>query len=243
MNLTNATLLTLIFESDFISKIMLLILFCMSIICWALTLYLFIMLKDKTQNIKLAQFKLSKVSNLEELTILSHSLQNTYIGSILSQYIFDFKRFIVAKPNEIKLEDLQENLYQTFDNAIQEEESLIPVLSTIAQAAPLVGLLGTIWGLIHSFIGIAQQSSADISAVAPGIAEALITTLAGLLVAIPALIMFNFMQSQVRNLEQKLLSFTNSCFNTMKSIKDTDSFISINPKVVIEKELNHDSKI
>ena len=64
---------------------------------------------------------------------------------------------------------------------------------------------GTVWGLIHAFMGIAQQKSADISAVAPGIAEALITTLGGLIIAIPALVMFNYLTSEVRKLKRMRL--------------------------------------
>jgi biopolymer transport protein ExbB len=70
-------------------------------------------------------------------------------------------------------------------------ESTSAALSTTASVAPLLGLFGTVWGLVHAFMNIAATQSADITAVAPGIAEALITTIAGLLVAIPALVMYN----------------------------------------------------
>jgi biopolymer transport protein TolQ len=61
------------------------------------------------------------------------------------------------------------------------------VLATAASVSPLLGLLGTVWGVMYSFLNIATVGTASISAVAPGIAEALITTIAGLLVAIPAM--------------------------------------------------------
>ena len=69
------------------------------------------------------------------------------------------------------------NMDRILDDMIGNEESYLPVLSTSAAISPLLGLFGTVWGLIHSFISISQRGSADIVTVAPGIAEALITTL------------------------------------------------------------------
>ncbi len=65
-------------------------------------------------------------------------------------------------------------------------------LAIIATVAPLLGLLGTVWGVMNSFIGVAAAGSANISAVAPGVAQALVTTVAGLVVAIPAAIAYNY---------------------------------------------------
>lgn len=62
------------------------------------------------------------------------------------------------------------------------------LLATAAGASPLLGLLGTVWGVMYSFLNIGQVGSASIAAVAPGIAEALMTTIAGLCVAIPAMV-------------------------------------------------------
>ena len=85
-----------------------------------------------------------------------------------------------------------------------ENESYLPILGTSAAVSPLVGLFGTVWGLIHSFVNISQEKSADISVVAPGIAEALTTTLAGLMVAIPAMIAFHYFSNELRKQEQQL---------------------------------------
>src|SRR5690606_1850232 len=65
-------------------------------------------------------------------------------------------------------------------------------LAVISTVSPLLGLLGTVLGVMSSFIGVAAAGSANISAVAPGVAEALITTVAGLVVAIPAAIAYNY---------------------------------------------------
>ena len=67
----------------------------------------------------------------------------------------------------------------------------LPFLATVGSTAPFVGLFGTVWGIMHSFIEIAQQQNTNLAVVAPGIAEALFATGLGLLAAIPALIFYN----------------------------------------------------
>ncbi len=71
-------------------------------------------------------------------------------------------------------------------------------LAIIATVSPLLGLLGTVWGVMNSFIGVAAAGSANISAVAPGVAQALITTVAGLVVAIPAAIAYNYFAGRLQ---------------------------------------------
>ena len=80
----------------------------------------------------------------------------------------------------------------------------------------MIGLLGTVWGIMYSFINIGQQGNASIDTVAPGIAEALITTIAGLLVAIPAMIGHNFLMSwinQCADILDRIAEFGHSIFS------------------------------
>jgi biopolymer transport protein ExbB/TolQ len=67
----------------------------------------------------------------------------------------------------------------------------LPFLATVGSAAPFVGLFGTVWGIVNSFISIAQQKDTSLAVVAPGIAEALIATALGLAAAIPAVVAYN----------------------------------------------------
>jgi biopolymer transport protein TolQ len=83
----------------------------------------------------------------------------------------------------------------------------IPWLATIGSVSPLIGLLGTVVGVIYSFIGIATAGSGNISAVAPGVAEALIATAAALSVAIPAVFGYNFFANRLNRLESELEGF------------------------------------
>lgn len=77
-------------------------------------------------------------------------------------------------------------------------EGKMGFLSTAVSASPLMGLLGTVWGVLDAFSQMALQGMANLSAVAPGIASALLTTVVGLLVAIPSSMGYNFLASKIR---------------------------------------------
>ena len=79
-------------------------------------------------------------------------------------------------------------------------ESQMIILSTAVSGAPFLGLLGTVWGVMDAFGGIARTGSANLAAMAPGVAGALITTVFGLLVAIPAMFGYNFLVTSVRSM-------------------------------------------
>ena len=86
---------------------------------------------------------------------------------------------------------------------LREQEKLeagLPVLATIGSVSPYVGLFGTVWGIMHSFLALANQQQATLAAVAPGIAEALIATAMGLVAAIPAVVAYNHFSAAVDRL-------------------------------------------
>ena len=92
---------------------------------------------------------------------------------------------------------------------------LVPWLATIGSVSPLLGLLGTVLGIMDAFIGIASKGSGNIAAVAPGVAEALITTVAGLATAIPAMMAYNYFVHRVRVFAGELEGFGNELIGTM----------------------------
>lgn len=73
----------------------------------------------------------------------------------------------------------------------EELQKGLPILATIGSTAPFVGLFGTVWGIMHAFVEIAEQQNTNLAVVAPGIAEALLATGLGLLAAIPAVVFYN----------------------------------------------------
>jgi biopolymer transport protein TolQ len=84
----------------------------------------------------------------------------------------------------------------------------VPFLATTAAATPFIGLFGTVWGIMGSFANIGATGSTSITAVAPGISEALINTAAGLFAAIPALVAYNYFVQQLRRSRGEMEDFT-----------------------------------
>jgi len=101
-----------------------------------------------------------------------------------------------------KRDDKDRVLSRTIQSLVQKLELNIPTLGTIASVAPFVGLLGTVIGIIKSFRAVSMASSGGAGLVSLGIAEALVGTAGGLVVAIPALLGYNFFVNKLRRLTQ-----------------------------------------
>ena len=99
--------------------------------------------------------------------------------------------------------------------AMSLEKGMI-VLSTAVAGGPFIGLLGTVWGVMSTFAGIAAMHTASLDAMAPGVAAALIATVVGLLVAIPAMFGYNFMVTTVRAITQELDGFASRYANQIE---------------------------
>ncbi len=126
----------------------------------------------------------------------------------------DIKKSGRAKQNDI------DYVLRTFRKAITNEsnqlESLVPYLATIGSTAPFVGLLGTVWGIMSSFMNIAAKGSASLLTVAPGIAEALIATAIGLFAAIPAVVAYNYYSDKIRVQVSEMENFEKDFLNIVK---------------------------
>jgi len=92
------------------------------------------------------------------------------------------------------------------------------VLSTAVAGGPFIGLLGTVWGVMSTFAGIAESKAATLTAMAPGVAAALVATVTGLLVAIPAMFAYNFMVTTIRHLTQELDGFASRYANQIEHV-------------------------
>ncbi len=127
-------------------------------------------------------------------------------------------------------EDLKETLEMqmaTMDNlkrAIRKAESqeiaqlgkALPFLATTGSATPFIGLFGTVWGIMASFHDIGQRGSASLAVVAPGISEALIATAAGLAVAIPAVIFYNYYSNRLADIDNNVSIFSTDFLNLVE---------------------------
>ena len=101
------------------------------------------------------------------------------------------------------------------DQALELEDRM-GFLSTAASAAPLVGLLGTVWGVMDTFSSMAQAGAASIGEVAPGISGALITTAAALVVAIPSAVGYNYLASEIRTLAVQMDNFADELMSSLQ---------------------------
>jgi biopolymer transport protein TolQ len=123
------------------------------------------------------------------------------------------KRFVSLKG--------MEHVKRTMENAVAQEslklESGLILLAIAVSGAPFLGLLGTVWGVMSTFGHIAQQGSATMAAMAPGVAAALITTVAGLLVAIPSMFGYNWLVHNLRVLTVELDNFAQELVSKMET--------------------------
>lgn len=103
------------------------------------------------------------------------------------------------------------------EQAMSLEKGMI-VLSTAVAGGPFIGLLGTVWGVMSTFAGIAESHSASLTAMAPGVAAALVATVTGLLVAIPAMFAYNFMVTTIRHITQELDGFASRYANQIEHV-------------------------
>ena len=97
-------------------------------------------------------------------------------------------------------------------------ESRLSWLATIAAVSPFVGLFGTIMGIVDAFHGLGQAGSATLRAVAPGVSEALITTAAGLVVAVPAVVAYNQFTARCRDFAARMDDFARELLNSMEEV-------------------------
>jgi len=205
----------LITEADFVAKIVLFILLSLSIVCWAIFFYKLILFRIKRKQVATVRAAMKNVSSFEQLLEVASEHSNTLPGYFLTRNLTFLKSLLSTPDGSTKkslsyteLELMQQHVDQVADDILAAEESFMPFLSTTAAVAPLLGLFGTVWGLVHSFIRIGEKQNADIVTISPGIAAALMTTLGGLFVAIPAFVMFGYCSSQVRRLGRDFVSIS-----------------------------------
>ncbi len=122
--------------------------------------------------------------------------------------------------SEIAIGAAMDNLNRTLHKAKLNERKRLEInihwLANIASVAPFVGLFGTVWGIMNSFEGIARSGSASLAAVAPGIAEALISTAFGLAAAIPAVVGYNYFNGKLRLQMMTLDGFCSDFLNIVE---------------------------
>lgn len=114
-----------------------------------------------------------------------------------------------------------EHVKRLMENVVAQEslklESGLILLAIAVSGGPFLGLLGTVWGVMSTFAGIAQTGSASMAAMAPGVSAALVTTVAGLLVAIPSMFGYNWLVHNLRVLTVELDNFAQELVSKMET--------------------------
>ena len=119
---------------------------------------------------------------------------------------------------------IEKAMLVSMDKDLNSLETRLGFLASTGSVAPLVGLFGTVWGIINSFNAIALTQSNSLSAMAPGIAEALFTTAFGLIAAIPAVVAYNKISSDLDRYAKKLEAFMSE-FSTILSREIDDTAV------------------
>jgi biopolymer transport protein TolQ len=202
-------LISIVKQADFFVQIILLILMGMSF-------WVFFVIAVKAKELSRAK---SQTEAFEELFWTTKQMPDIYNQIEKFKYSPVAQSFKKAYSETMKKADI-ENVQRAFKREQLNQTMILSTkvasLATIASAAPFIGLLGTVWGIMNAFLKIAQEGNATLTTVAPPIAEALIATAVGLFAAIPAVIAYNFLSGKVRYLETKMDTFGNDFLNIIK---------------------------
>ncbi|MCG6122087.1 MAG: protein TolQ [Microvirga sp.] len=147
--------------------------------------------------------------SLEELYRSLHDRPTTGMSSVFIAAMREWKRSFEGSGRSFT--SLPARIDKVLDVTIQREverlESGLIFLASLGSAGPYLGLFGTVWGVMTSFVAIAASNNTSLAVVAPGIAEALFATALGLIAAIPAVIAYNKLQSEVGKAQSRLEGF------------------------------------
>ncbi|MEM7134923.1 MAG: MotA/TolQ/ExbB proton channel family protein [Myxococcota bacterium] len=121
-----------------------------------------------------------------------------------------------GKPGKADVDNVERALRRAQSAELTRLENKVSFLATTASTAPFIGLFGTVWGVMNSFIAIHGQKSAGLDVVAPGIAEALIATALGLAAAIPAVMAYNYFVRRIRVVDSETAAFASDYLNIIR---------------------------
>jgi biopolymer transport protein ExbB len=129
------------------------------------------------------------------------------------------------------VESMRRELQRRIDELVADLKRGLPLLASVGSVAPFVGLLGTVLGIITAFRGIAETGSGGLSAVSAGIAEALVVTALGLAVAIPAVLAFNYLATQIAHDQLALTSAGGQLIDKVERWGDTPAPVATRSRV------------
>lgn len=207
---TEFSLVSLFMEASIVVKLVILILILFSVLSWAVIIQRSsVLTRAKKETVAFED----RFWSGEDLHRLHEGLENRRDGLNGAEQIFyvGFKEFNRLQQTTQDSDAVMQGTTRAMNLALNRElegvENYIPFLGTVGSISPYIGLFGTVWGIMHSFMGLSAVKQATLQSVAPGIAEALIATAIGLFAAIPAVMAYNRLNLRVSKLEQRYVNF------------------------------------
>ena len=212
-----SNIVQLIVDSSFLSQAVLLLLLLFSITSWAITAFKFwqfYLVETQTDTFNEIFRRSSKFSDVQSVcdsltaSPLAGIFQAGYVEINAQLYQPDTSEQTQTGPTLQSFDSLDRALLRAANVEINRLERHIPLLATTASVSPFIGLFGTVWGIINAFQSIGASGSSNLAVVAPGIAEALVATAAGLFAAIPAVYFYNHFTQKVKVLASTIDDFS-----------------------------------
>jgi biopolymer transport protein TolQ len=204
------SLLSLFMRADWIVKIVMVLLLAASVWCWAIIVDKSLLYTRVNREMNRFERLFWSGQSLEELYQIQAERNSRGLAAIFVAAMKEWKRS--HEQNAASFLGVQARLDRVLDVAISRESEMLEkglaFLATVGSAAPVVGLFGTVWGIMNSFTSIAASKSTNLAVVAPGIAEALFATALGLVAAIPAVIAYNKLSTDANKLTGRLEGFS-----------------------------------
>ena len=203
------SVLNLILEAGIVVKIVMLILFIASILSWIVIVErsnFFRKVKSANDNFLRKFWSGKDLDMLYKEVLKDESLYGA--RNLFKNSFEEFNSFRdVNNISDLDLETINRSMRVSIASDEEEMNKYMSFLANVGSVSPYIGLLGTVWGIMTSFMGLSDATQATINAVAPGISEALIATGMGLFAAIPAVIAFNKFTSESETISQGTLIF------------------------------------
>jgi biopolymer transport protein ExbB len=193
-------------SADILVKAVMVSLAFASVVTWTIFLGKTLQLLVARRRVNAALARMAKTRTLAEAQLALGSARNV-VATLLAAAVGE-----VRMSADMVIESgIKERAESRFAEIMRAEQRVARIgmglLATIGATAPFVGLFGTVWGIMNSFIGISKAQTTNLAVVAPGIAEALFATAIGLIAAIPATIFYNKFTSEVNRQAQRLEGF------------------------------------
>ncbi len=205
----NLMLWTFVTHAGFVVKFVVLLLLSASIASWTIMIHKTMLFKQTQGEILRFHRLFSSTENLSHLYQQLPKVPGKLVG-LAAMFQSGFTEFLALykkAPHDSAASRIERAIHITQTRQTEHLEHHLNILATVASTSPYIGLFGTVWGIISAFHALAGQSSATLSLVAPGIAEALMATAVGLFTAIPAVIGYNRLTDKSERLMQQHHTF------------------------------------